>query len=380
MRTKSEKRVHRADNLVAINAIKIQKRHRKDMGDIASLAASIESIGLLHPIVIRADKTLIAGQRRIEACKRLGMKQIAATVLDFDAIVRAEAAENFDRKDFTLSEAVSIKRELEPRMKAEAKERQGTRTDKHPGKLPTSSRGRADNKVAALTGYSRRTLDKADEIVAAAEKQPKRFGKLLADMERTGRVNGPYKRLKVARQSEAIRREKPQLPGGGPYRVIVADPPWPYEVRQADPSHRGTHPYPQMSIDQICKERVADIAHKDCILWLWTTNHHMREAFTVLDAWGFQAKTILTWGKNRMGLGDWLRGQTEHCILAARGKPTIHMTNQTTLFLAPVTTNSRKPDEFYRFIEKLCPAASYADLWTRERRGDLWHPHGDEVK
>ena len=60
----------------------------------------------------------------------------------------------------------------------------------------------------------------------------------------------------------------------------------------------------------------------------------MRFAFEVLDAWGFELKTILTWVKDRMGTGDWLRGQTEHCILAIRGKPTVTLTDQTTLLQA----------------------------------------------
>jgi N6-adenosine-specific RNA methylase IME4 len=105
----------------------------------------------------------------------------------------------------------------------------------------------------------------------------------------------------------AIRAEPPPYPAGnGPYRVIIADPPWPYELRSEDPSHRGVHPFPSMSIEQICAEvhKVKAIAHQNCILWLWTTNHHMSEAFAVLDAWGSAPKTILTWIKHKMGLGD----------------------------------------------------------------------------
>jgi hypothetical protein len=66
-----------------------------------------------------------------------------------------------NRKDFMLSEAVAIKRALEPLEKAAAREQQGTRTDKHLGKLPTSSVGRAADKAAAATGMARRTLEKA---------------------------------------------------------------------------------------------------------------------------------------------------------------------------------------------------------------------------
>ncbi len=57
----------------------------------------------------------------------------------------------------------------------------------------------------------------------------------------------------------------------------------------------------------------------------------MRDAFSVVEAWGFRHRTILTWAKDRMGTGDWLRGQTEHCLMAVRGKPVVTLTNQTTL-------------------------------------------------
>jgi N6-adenosine-specific RNA methylase IME4 len=304
----------------------------------------------------------------------------AGRIVDLDEIVAGEFAENTYRKDFTLSEAVAIKRAVEPLEKAAAKERQregGRHGGQRSGNLPEASKGNAADKAAKATGMGRRTLEKAEAIVAAAEAEPERFGKLLEDMDRTGRVDGPHRRLKVIRQAEAIRAEPPPFPGNGPYRVIVADPPWPYEVSKEDPSCRATHPYPQMSIRQICETDVGSLAHDDSVLWLWTTNHHMREAFAILDAWGFEQKTILTWAKDKMGRGDWLRGQTEHCILAVRGSPTVELKNHTTLLCAPRRAHSEKPDEFYALVESLCPAPRYAYLWSRMAR-DGWDGHGDE--
>ena len=195
----------------------------------------------------------------------------------------------------------------------------------------------------------------------------------------SGRVNGVYRRLKTAEQAELIRAEPPPLPGNGPYRVIVVDAPWPYEIRDEDPSNRGVSPYATMSIADIRAVRVSDIAHADCIVWMWTTNYHMREAYELLDAWGFEPKTILTWAKNRMGLGDWLRGQTEHAIMAVRGKPVVTLTSQTTLLHAPVRAHSEKPVEFYDLVESLCPAPRYADLFSRYRHNERWDCHGDEA-
>jgi N6-adenosine-specific RNA methylase IME4 len=360
-----------------ISAIRIGNRVRHDMGDIGALAQNIADVGLMHPVVVHPDGTLIAGERRILAFQKLGRTTIPVRFLDLDRVVRGEYAENAFRKQFSPSEMADIADTLEPVERQAAKERM-VAAHASPGKFPEQGKGNALDLVAGVVGKDRKTIVKAREVRDAAKAEPERFGKLMADMDRTGHVDGPYKRLKVARQSEAIRAEPPTLPGNGPYRVIVADPPWPYELRAVDPSHRATHPYPQMSIAQICALDVASLAHENCLLWLWTTNHHMREAFSVLDAWGFVHKTILTWVKHHMGTGDWLRGQTEHCLMAVCGKPIVQLTNQTTALHGPMRENSRKPDEFYDFIEALCPAPRYAYLFSRHHR-ELWDCHGDEV-
>ena len=365
-----------------INEITVGERHRREMGDLSGLAASMAELGLLQAIGVTPGGTLIWGERRLCAATLLGWTDIPVNVIDLDDIARGEYAENVHRKDFTLSEAVAIKRALEPLERAAAKERQregGRSGGKASGKLPEASKGNAADKAAKATGMARRTLEKAEAIVDAAEAEPEKFGTLLADMDRTGRVNGVYRRLKIAKQAALIRAEPPPLPGNGPYRVAVVDLPWPYENRADDPSHQGARPYPMMTIAQMCALSVSSIMHDDAVLWLWTTNAYMREAFAVLDAWGFEQKTILTWVKDRFGTGDWLRGQTEHCLLAMRGHPVVTLTNQSTVLFAPMRGHSLKPCEFYDLVKSLCPAPRYADLFSRYRHNEKWDCHGDEA-
>src|SRR5215472_12350680 len=109
-----------------IDSIIVGERHRRDMGDIAGLAQSIDEVGLLQPIAVTFDGHLIAGERRLRAVELLGWKTIPYTPIpiNLNQIVRGEFAENTIRKDLTLSEAVAIKRALEPLEKAAAKERQ----------------------------------------------------------------------------------------------------------------------------------------------------------------------------------------------------------------------------------------------------------------
>lgn len=360
----------------SITEIKVETRHRRDAGDLGSLQASMAEIGLLHPIVINGRGRLIAGERRLRAAQALGWKTVAVRKVEsFDDTIRAlmaERDENTCRKDFLPSEAVALARDLEPSERKAAKERQGTRTDKHPGKLPEGSKGERKEKIAAAVGVGRRTLDKAEAIVSAAEREPAKFEKLRDQMDRTGNVHGAYKQLEKRKQAETINAEPPPLPTG-PFRVIVADPPWRYDVRATDVTHRSNLPYPEMSIEAICAMPVKDLAADDCVLWLWTTNAHMRESYAVLDAWGFETKTILTWGKQKFGAGHWLRGQTEHCHLAVRGKPTVILTNQSTLLLARTGTHSKKPDAFYELVAQLCPGSKVELFARRAREGFIAH-------
>lgn len=366
-----------AQDMRPVASITVGERHRKEMGDLQGLAESIRRLGLLQPLCITPLGELIAGERRLRAVKLLGWQEVPVRVVDLAGLVRGEMAENFTRKSFTPSEAVAVA-EAAARCEEElAKARRVTAP--HGYRDGPEEKVKTAEIIAAAAGMKKSTLAKARAVVLAAEEAPEVFGKLREDMDRTGRVDGPFKRLNVIRKAVAIRAETPPLPQFGPYRVIVADPPWPYEVRQDDPSHRAAFPYPTMSIDEICALGVPGIAHEDSILWLWTTNHHMPHAYRVAEGWGYRVVSILTWAKNKIGYGDWLRGQTEHCLMCVRGKPTVQVGAHSTLLVADVTAkHSEKPDAFYDLVEALCPAPRYAELFARRGRAK-WDGHGDEM-
>lgn len=64
-----------------IAEIRIGKRHRRDLGDVEGLAASIADLGLLHPITVSEDGLLLAGRRRLAACKQLGWTAIPVNII-----------------------------------------------------------------------------------------------------------------------------------------------------------------------------------------------------------------------------------------------------------------------------------------------------------
>jgi N6-adenosine-specific RNA methylase IME4 len=78
-----------------------------------------------------------------------------------------------------------------------------------------------------------------------------------------------------------------------------------------------------------------------------------------------------------MGTGEWLRGQTEHCLLAARGKPVFIHGSYTTVLNAARREHSRKPDEFYTLVEATSPG-NRLELFARQARAG-WHAFGDQT-
>ena len=93
---------------IKITDVIIGDRVRTDMGDLDDLANSMRDIGLMHPVVVNSKLQLIAGQRRLEAARKLGWTKIKATKLDIADIVEGESDENIIRKDFTYTEKLRL--------------------------------------------------------------------------------------------------------------------------------------------------------------------------------------------------------------------------------------------------------------------------------
>lgn len=193
---------------ISLGRIRIGERTRKDLGDLTGLAESMAAIGLLHPVLVDSGYALIAGQRRLEAARRLGWTKIAIRVIDLADPLRAERDENTERKPFAPSELVAIGRRIEEVERDRAKQRQqrtqvngklpGGKPAIGPGKFPEPMKpvenGRAREHVAAAIGISDRTYEKARAVVEAAERQPM-LKPLVEAMDETGNVNGTFKKL-----------------------------------------------------------------------------------------------------------------------------------------------------------------------------------------
>jgi hypothetical protein len=194
---------------VPVASITVGDRCRKDLGDVSSLARSIKSVGLLHPPVVTPDLRLVAGERRLRAIRELGWTEVPVTVADglaeALAALQAERDENTCRKELAPTEAVAIGERIEAIERPKAEERKGARTDLQPtGNFPAGlpDAGRTRDAVAqAIGGMSGRTYEKAKVVVAAAEADPEKFAPVVAEMDRTGKVDRAFKVVKQVKQA-----------------------------------------------------------------------------------------------------------------------------------------------------------------------------------
>lgn len=164
------------------------------------------------------------------------------------------------------------------------------------------------------------------------------------------------------------------------FRTILADPPWKYDQalgrgKSAGDKTRGGLPYSSMSTEDIAGLEVAKLADEDCMLFLWSTNSHIHEALHVMAAWGFSYKTMVTWVKDNIGLGYWVRGRTEHLLMGTKGRPRGKMKGPhgatgkswSTAIQAPREEHSKKPGIFYYFIEDISEEPRIELFATRKR-------------
>lgn len=164
------------------------------------------------------------------------------------------------------------------------------------------------------------------------------------------------------------------------YKTIYADPPW--MERGGGKIKRGAdRHYNLMKTSDIIALPILNLIHKDgCHLYLWATNNHLPDALKVIDAWGFEYVTIITWLKDRQGLGQYYRGITEHCLFAVTknrlpykidgsGKRMQGLTG----FYEVKTIHSKKPETMRKMIEKVSYAPRIELFARQEFNGwDCW--------
>lgn len=170
----------------------------------------------------------------------------------------------------------------------------------------------------------------------------------------------------------------------GAFACIVADPPWEMQMRgkrkrAKEPTLPDALPYPTMTIPEICALPVMELATAACHLWLWTTNQHLPDGFTVMQSWGFKYLVPIHWIKPS-GVGNWFIHRTQTLLFGYREKCVF----ENARYLPNIITtgdpkrHSEKPEEAYHLIEKVSSGPRLEMFARRKREG--WLAWGNEIQ
>ncbi len=163
------------------------------------------------------------------------------------------------------------------------------------------------------------------------------------------------------------------------YPCILIDPPW-NETGGGKIKRGADRHYPLLKtpdIVRVIRESGVFLPADNAHLYLWVTNNFLRDGLWVMEQLGFRYVTMLTWAKDRIGLGQYFRGQTEPLLFGVRGRLPALVRTQSTLISAPRGRHSAKPARSYEVIEAVTPGPRL-EMFARSHR-DGWDAWGNEA-
>ncbi len=168
-------------------------------------------------------------------------------------------------------------------------------------------------------------------------------------------------------------------------RTLVVDPPWAFGDRLPGAGRGAATQYDVLDVADIAiAYDVRDLALPDSRLFLWRVASMQEDALWLMRQWGFELKAEVVWlkttktGKPWFGMGHQVRNSHEVCLIGVRGRPRRKSASVRSVFTAPYTRHSQKPEAFYDLVEELSPGP-YLELFARERR-EGWRSLGKELR
>ena len=354
-----------------------------------ALVADIKWQGLLEPIVLHPDGSILDGRNRYRACMAAGIHPETDRWRGTGSPVDYVISLNLHRRHLNESQRAMVVTRVatmekgRPELNAQicAPSQQDAADMMNVSRrLVQSARKVVDNGVQSLI----KLVDAGNMPVSAAVKVAGYSGE---DQEIVvNKVLAGAKPVQVIRDHEHTERATRFAEGAAlnvvlsnTYPVIYADPPWLYEHSISD-SRAIENQYPTMPLDDICALPISEIMADDCVLFLWATSPKLEEAMRVLNEWGFSYRTCMIWDKQKIGMGYYARQQHEILLIATKGNPPAPAPENRppSVISTPRGEHSAKPEEFYGIIERMYPGLPMVELFCRTPR-ENWANWGNEV-
>ena len=160
------------------------------------------------------------------------------------------------------------------------------------------------------------------------------------------------------------------------YNVITIDSPWKLNkiIRKVRPNQIFNLDYPTMTLDKIKKLPVSNISEENGVCFLWTIQKYLKDAFDVLEGYGFKYQRTITWDKKNGMCLFGFHHRTEFILFGYKGKLEMypHKKAMPTIITEYCNVHSRKPDIFYEWAETF--GDKRIDLFARRKRKgwDVW--------
>jgi N6-adenosine-specific RNA methylase IME4 len=365
--------------------------------ELDELAEDIRTRGQEQPVWI-LDGKIIDGRNRDEACHRIGIDpwtrdyegddplgfvlslnlrrrhltesqraMVAAKIVDWDRGMNQATSGSANLPTREAARRLSIS---ERAVTAARRVRdQGT-----PALLAAIETGRISVNAGESLSYLERQAQ--EEVLRSEKKQIIAAAKAIrteqqqhSRMIRTAMINA------IAELGTAVAGEMPRAA----FAVGYCDVPWQQEAWSDETGQDKGLRYPSMSVDELmmlCAGERSPFT-QDAVLYFWATTNRLHHALNIIEAWGFDYVSAITWDKVNIGMGRWVRDRTEHLLICKRGNfPGIDLytPKPDSLYSEPKTEHSRKPVWFADEIERLYPDMRKLELFQRRdslRAGDI---------
>jgi len=363
---------------IPIHKFTLADDFREEVGDIGSLAHSIQTIGLLHPIRVDSEFNVLEGRRRFRALRDfLNLSELeegkhfvfaGKATRETALALQIQWEENIQRKDFSPKEAARLLSALHNRLK---EDNEGW-TQKDTAKLIGKSKGYVSKLLYMADNLD--LVEDCDTIQEALDKLTKERAKGLLQTIRQQKVkkvlSAKPKESKFELYKSSLRlcdcREGIKEIEDSTVDFIYTDPPYGIDLDEALDGGLGYRVYEDRADDlfpllkEIAKEWYR-VAKEDSFIAVWTSFEHSSLLTTILANAGFRMKRVpLVWVKTNQqakskdkerGIGN----VVEYVVYGYKGSPILKKRLTSNVLYFPTIKGKRvhvaqKPEALHKEI------------------------------